>query len=73
MIDALRAFARFGYNFLVGDDWRVALGVAVALAITVAVSHTTHIAGWWIVAAAVAGLLPLSVWRAVRAATKPSA
>ena len=72
MIDALRAFARFCYNFLVGDDWRVALGVVVALIITVAVDHTTHVAGWWIVAAAVAGLLPLSVWRAARAATKPS-
>jgi hypothetical protein len=45
MIDALRDFARFCYNFLVGDDWRVALGVAVALAITIAVSHTTHSRG----------------------------
>jgi hypothetical protein len=73
MIDAMRAFARFWYGFLVGDDWRVALGVVVALAITVAVSQTTHLAAWWIVAASVAGLLPLSIWRAARAVNKPPA
>jgi len=66
MIDAVRAFWRFWYEFLVGDDWRVALGVVVALAITIAVSQTTHVPGWWIVAASVAGFLPLSVWRVAR-------
>jgi hypothetical protein len=73
MIDAVRAFARFWYDFLVGDDWRVALGVVVALVITVVVSQTTHVPAWWIVAACVAGFLPLSVWRAARAVKKPSA
>jgi tryptophan-rich sensory protein len=62
----LRAFAAFWYDFVIGDDWRVAAGVVIALAVTVAVSTTTA-ATWWIVPVAVAILLPWSLWRAVRA------
>ena len=32
----LRSFGRFWWNFIVGDDWRVAAGVAVALGLTFA-------------------------------------
>jgi len=28
----VRAFGRFWYDFIVGDDWRIALGVTVVLA-----------------------------------------
>jgi hypothetical protein len=28
----VRAFLRFWYDFLIGDDWRIAAGVAVAMA-----------------------------------------
>ena len=28
----LRGFGRFWYDFIVGDDWRIALGVVVVLA-----------------------------------------
>lgn len=66
MIKAIRAFAMFWYNFIVGDDWRVAAGVVVALAITIGL-HTMHIAPvWWVVLAAVAILLPVSIRRAIR-------
>jgi hypothetical protein len=61
----LRAFLAFWYDFVVGDDWRVAVGVAVALAVTYGVSRTS-VASWWIVPVAVAGLLALSLWRATR-------
>lgn len=60
-----KAFAMFWYDFVVGDDWRVAVGVATALAATYAVSQT-HFPAWWLVPAAVATLLPLSLWRATR-------
>ena len=63
----LKAFGMFWYDFLIGDDWRVAVGVVLALAVTAAVSHTT-VPAWWIVPVAVALLLPVTVWRAVRAA-----
>jgi len=29
----LRAFLRFWFDFIVGDDWRIALGVALVLAV----------------------------------------
>ncbi len=61
----LRAFGAFWYDFLVGDDWRVALGVVAALAITYGVSHTS-VPTWWLLPLAVVLLLPLTLWRAVR-------
>lgn len=61
----LRGFGAFWYDFIVGDDWRVAVGVVVALGATYAVSRTPAPA-WWIVPAAVAGLLPVSLWRVTR-------
>jgi hypothetical protein len=65
MIRAVSAFAKFWYDFVVGDDWRVAFGVATALALTYALSRTT-VPAWWVLPAAVMVLLPLSLWRVVR-------
>ena len=65
MTGKLKAFASFWYDFLIGDDWRVAVGVVVALAVTAAVSRT-NVSCWWIVPAAVVLLLPGTVWRATR-------
>jgi hypothetical protein len=66
MIGKLRAFGAFWYEFIVGDDWLVALGVLLALAITYAASRISDGPVWWIVFVAVAILLPLSVLRATR-------
>jgi hypothetical protein len=65
MIGKLRAFGAFWYDFIVGDDWRVALGVVAALAITYGVSRTS-VAAWWILPVALVALLPFSLWRATR-------
>ena len=62
----IRAFGAFWYDFIVGDDWVVAVGVVLALALTYALARHTTAALWWIVPAAVAVLLPLSLFRAVR-------
>ena len=62
----LRAFGAFWYDFVVGDDWRVALTIAVALGVTVAVSRVTDAASWWIVVVAVLAVLPVSIYRATR-------
>jgi hypothetical protein len=67
VITRLKAFGTFWYDFVVGDDWRVAVGVVVALALTYLLSETTSIALWWLVPIAVVVLLPLSLLRAVRA------
>jgi tryptophan-rich sensory protein len=60
-----RAFVAFWYDFVVGDDWRVAAGVIVALAVTYGVSRTS-VATWWVMPAAVALLVPFSLWRVIR-------
>ena len=59
----LRAFGAFWYDFVVGDDWRVAVVVIAALAVTFGVSKSS-VAAWWIMPVAVALILPASLWRA---------
>jgi hypothetical protein len=61
----VRAFLAFWYDFVVGDDWLVAVGVLVALLLTYAVSRTA-VAAWWLMPVAVAGLLPISLHRLMR-------
>jgi hypothetical protein len=59
----VRAFLAFLYDFVVGDDWRIAVGVVIALGVTALVAGTS-IAAWWLLPVAVAALLGWSVWRA---------
>jgi hypothetical protein len=61
----LEAFARFLWDFVIGDDWRIAAGVVVALAITALIADTS-VAAWWILPVAVAAVLGMSVWAAAR-------
>ena len=65
MITRLKAFGAFWYDFVVGDDWRVAVCVLAALALTFAASKS-QVPAWWILPAAVALVLPWSLWRARR-------
>ena len=61
----LESFLRFLWDFVVGDDWRIAAGVVVALGITALVAGT-QVAAWWILPVAVIALLAASVWHAAR-------
>jgi hypothetical protein len=61
----LAAFARFWYDFVIGDDWAVAVGVTVGLAATYALSRAS-VPAWWLLPLLLVALLPLSLWRAVR-------
>jgi hypothetical protein len=65
MLARIRAFAAFWYDFVIGDDWRVAVGVVVALGATYALARG-GVAAWWVMPVAVLVLLPVSVWRATR-------
>ena len=65
MINRLRAFLLFWYDFVVGDDWHVAAGVIAALALTY-VLGTVGVPSWWLLPVAVVILLPLSLWRVAR-------
>jgi hypothetical protein len=53
------------WEFVVGDDWRTALGVVVAITLTALIAKTSVVA-WWVMPVAVLFLLAFSVWRAVR-------
>jgi hypothetical protein len=57
------AFARFWWNFIVGDDWRVAVAVVAALAATALLSHH-DVAAWWLMPIAVVVALAVSLRRA---------
>ncbi len=52
------------WEFVVGEDWRVALGVVVALAATSLVA-AVGVPAWWIAPIAVLAILHRSVGRAV--------
>jgi len=65
MIARLRAFGHFWYDFIVGDDWRVAVGVVCALGITYGVART-GVPAWWVMPAAVVLLVTGALWTAVR-------
>jgi hypothetical protein len=67
----LGSVTRFLYAFVVGDDGLIALGIVAALAITAWIVHSTALPAWWIVAAVILVLLPLSIRKEVRAANAP--
>jgi hypothetical protein len=57
------------WKFVVGDDWRIAIGVALALALTALVA-AVGISAWWVMPLAVVGLLALSIRRVARRACR---
>jgi hypothetical protein len=62
---ALAQFGRFWYDFIIGDDWRIAVGVVVTVAaLFVAAHHGFN--WWWLLPGAVASLLAVSVTNEMR-------
>jgi hypothetical protein len=68
----LRTFGAFWWDFIVGDDWRVAVGVVLAFAVTALLAHR-GVSAWWVMPVAVLAILAASVLSAARAARRPSA
>lgn len=63
----VRRFLRFWYDFIVGDDWRVAAGVVIVVPIVYAAAHH-GVDAWWLLPAAVAALLGVSLLHAAHQA-----
>lgn len=61
----LVAFLRFWYEFIVGEDWVIAVGVIAAIAVTALVASSS-LAAWWVMPLAVVILLAGSLRRAAR-------
>ena len=59
----MKRFGLFWWDFVVGDDWRVAAGIALALGITAALA-TAWASAWIVLPLAVAAVLWMSVRRA---------
>jgi hypothetical protein len=63
----LAAFGRFWWDFVIGDDWLVAVLVAVAIGATAALAAVS-VTAWWLLPLAVLLVLWLSLRRAIRSA-----
>ncbi len=61
------AFFRFWYDFIVGEDWRVAVGILAAIALTALIADH-GVEAWWVMPLSVIALLAGSLWRAARTA-----
>jgi hypothetical protein len=63
----LAAFGRFWWDFVIGDDWLVAVLVVIAIGAT-ALLAAANVAAWWLLPLAVLGVLWISLRRAIRSA-----
>ena len=59
----LVGFGRFWYRFIVGDDWTVAVAIAVGLVAT-ALLNANGVAAWWLVPIVVVVMVGASLRRA---------
>jgi hypothetical protein len=62
---ALVQFGKFWYDFIIGDDWRIAVGVVATVAGAFFAAHH-GLDWWWLLPLAVAGLLGVSVRHEMR-------
>ena len=60
-------FLRFWWEFVVGDDWRAAVGIALAIGIAAALV-AAGVDAWWLIPLAVVAILYASVSRESRRA-----
>jgi hypothetical protein len=64
---AVVAFAAFWWDFIVGDDWKIAAVVVVALALTATLARF-QVPAWWLLPVAVLAVLSVSLLVALRRA-----
>jgi hypothetical protein len=65
MMTYLKHFLLFWYDFIVGDDWRIAAGVGMALVLSAALARR-DLNAWWVMLVTVAIMLVASLWRETR-------
>jgi hypothetical protein len=61
----LKSFLLFWYDFIVGDDWVIAVGVVLAL-VASALLARRDLNAWWLMPVAVVVMLVVSLWRETR-------
>jgi hypothetical protein len=72
----VKQFGMFLWDFVVGDDWVGAAGVALLFGMAAALAHLAGVAAWWLLPPGVSLVLAATLRRAVKAtpqAAPPSA
>jgi hypothetical protein len=64
MREALRAFGRFWIDFALGDDWVVAVAIALGLGAS-GVLASTRFPAWWLLPVVVVAAALISLRRAI--------
>lgn len=64
-MNAIKGFALFWYDFIIGDDWRVAAAVVIGL-IGTALLTAEGLPAWWLLPLAVIGFVWISASAAKR-------
>lgn len=68
-MNRLVQFGKFWYDFIIGDDWRIAVGVVATITVVFVAAH--HDANWfWLLPVVVAVLLGVSVTHEMRRRTR---
>lgn len=62
LLRGLRAFLMFWIDFIVGDDWTVAVAIVVALAATWGLIHV-NVPAWWLLPLTALAMTLISVRR----------
>jgi hypothetical protein len=65
-----KGFARFWWDFIVGDDWRIAAGVVVVLATGALLVAETRVPDWLVAVLAAAGIVLVALASIVVAARR---
>ena len=63
-MNRLKQFGHFWYDFVIGDDWRLAAGAVVALGFAGSCLLRADRSVWWVAPTVIATLLAVSVLRA---------
>ena len=58
------SFAKFWYDFIIGDDWTIAASIAAAVGATFWLVRS-NIEAWWLLPLAAIVTLGVSLWRDV--------
>jgi hypothetical protein len=66
IVDKLKAFGWFWYDFIIGDDWTIAAGVVLILGITWVLDEANFGLTWLFLLAATLVLLYVCVRRGMR-------
>jgi hypothetical protein len=59
------SFARACFEFVIGDDWRAAVAIVAAVALTAVLAHA-NVSAWWLLPPAVVIIVYASLRRATR-------